>query len=103
LEHTEPRLKKLGILKLEDLYKYHVENLVYDCLNDHAPQLMNTLFKKRSETRTTQTRGDLDKANNVQYIKGKVSSMKCSSPYRGVEVWNELPAEIQAILKRSKF
>jgi hypothetical protein len=29
--------------------------------------------------------------------------MKRSFPYRGAEVWNELPAEIQAILKRSKF
>jgi hypothetical protein len=40
MKYTEPWLKKLGILKLEDLYKYH------DCLNDHAPQLVKTLFKK---------------------------------------------------------
>jgi len=103
MEHTEPRLKKLKILKLVDLYKYHVGNLVYDCLNDHAPQLMNTLFTKRSKTRTTQTRGEQDKPNNVQFIKGKVSSMKRSFPCRGAEVWNDLPVEIQAILKKSKF
>ena len=103
MEHTEPRLTKLKILKLVDLYKYHVGNLVYDCLNDHAPQLMNTLFTKRSKTRTTQTRGEQDKPNNVQFIKGKVSSMKRSFPCRGAEVWNDLPVEIQAILKKSKF
>jgi hypothetical protein len=103
MEHTEPRLKKLETLKLEDLYKYHVGNLVYDCLNGHAPQLMNTLFTKKSKTCTTQTRGEQDKPKNVQFIKGKVSSLKRSFPCREAEVWNELPVEIQAILKKSKL
>jgi hypothetical protein len=76
--------------------------MVYDCLNGHALQLMNTLFTKRSKNCTTQTRGEEDKSNNVQG-KGKVSSMKRSFPCRGAEVRNELPAEIQEILKKSKL
>jgi hypothetical protein len=64
---------------------------------------MNTLFSKRSETCTTQTRGVSNKANNVESVKGKVSSMKRSFPCRRAEVWNKLPVEIHAIWKKSKL
>ena len=38
MDHSEPRLKKLGILKLEDLYKMHPICLTYDCLNGEVPE-----------------------------------------------------------------
>ena len=42
--HCEPRQKKLGLLKLEDLYKLQVNCLTYDCLTGNAPEQFNTTF-----------------------------------------------------------
>jgi hypothetical protein len=60
MEHTEPRLKKLGILKLEDLYRYHVRNLVYDCLNDHAPSEKFEIFRVDIENQSRSRKPSLN-------------------------------------------
>jgi exonuclease III len=103
MEHTEPRQKCQKILKLEDLYKYFIGNLVFDSLKGDAPLLMQSLFKKKSETSTTQTRGETAKGNDIHPIKGKFSAKKRSFSCRGPEIWNELPAEIQNLDKKTMF
>jgi hypothetical protein len=103
MEHTEPKQKCHKILKLEDLYKYFIGNLVFDSLRGDAPLLMQSFFKKKRETRTMQTRGETAKENDIHPKKGKFSTKKKSFSYRGPEIWNELPAEIQNLDKKTLF
>jgi exonuclease III len=100
-EHTEPRQKALGILKLEHLYKVQVSLLVRDSLLGSAPTLFEHMFTRRSES--VSTRHSQEKKGDVFLIKGKSRSTRQSFPVRGSEIWNELPTELHDILTKSKF
>ena len=43
--HTEPRMKKLGILKIEDVYKHQCLTLVHDALNENCPEVIKGLVE----------------------------------------------------------
>jgi hypothetical protein len=100
-DHTEPRLRALGILKIEHLYKVQVSTLVHDSRLGIAPALLNNMFIRRADT--VSTRHTQGKAEDVLVIKGKTGSAKRSFPVRGSEIWNELPNELQTTEKKSKF
>ena len=54
--HCEPRQKKLGLLKLEDIYKLQVNCFTYDCLNSDAPDHFNRLFMRKRNCGSSSTR-----------------------------------------------
>ena len=98
MDHSEPHLKSLGILKLDDLYKLHTACLVYDCLNGDAPAQLQGLFSYIADGSHTSTRSQTNKpldikATNLTNIPGPVlgSSFTC----RGPEIWNDLPDTFQ--------
>ena len=52
--HTEPRMKQMGILKLDDLYKQQNLSCVYDCLHKNAPvEIMNLVTREGNENGPT--------------------------------------------------
>jgi hypothetical protein len=98
LDHNEPRLKDLGILKLNDLYKLHTACLVYDCLIGDAPAHMQGLFSYIADGARTSTRSQTNKpldikATNPVIKPGPVlsSNFMCKGP----ELWNNLPESLQ--------
>lgn len=54
--HTSPIFKQLGILKLEDLFKYKVSSLMWDFDHDNLPPVLNSLFKRTRNIHSHQTR-----------------------------------------------
>jgi hypothetical protein len=99
MDHSEPRLKNLGILKLDDLYKLHTACMVYDCLNGDAPAQLQGLFSYLADGTRTSTRSQTNKPLDIKTTKaskkpGPVlgSSFICKGP----EVWNNLPESFQA-------
>jgi hypothetical protein len=69
MDHSEPRLKSLGILKLNDLYKLHTACLVYDCLNGDAPAQLQGLFSYTAGGSRASTRSQTSKPLDIKATK----------------------------------
>ena len=99
--HTEPRMKKLGLLKLDDLYTHQCTVLMYDIQNNLAPLSLGNLLPRENEQSHHNLRSHVSDPNHVRtpIAKSKVSanSFYCKGP----QLWNSLPQEIQNI--RSKY
>ena len=100
--HTEPRMKKLGLLKFEDLYKQQCLSLVHDCVNEKAPAEVTKLIPQGSQTRpslrsSTHNRKDI----KVPLMKSRAASnsFRCNGP----DFWNKLPDVLKNITKRNSF
>jgi hypothetical protein len=96
--NSEPRLKKLGILKINDLYKMQVALLTYDCLTKAVPVNLQDIFSYRGGTGGITTRSQTGKPLDIKTnanVKKAGPVLKASLPFKGPEIWNELPESIQ--------
>jgi hypothetical protein len=99
MDHSEPRLKGLGILKLNDLYKLHIACLVYDYLNGDAPAQLQGLFSYSADRARTSTRSQTNKPLDIKTtIPTKKPGLVLSSSFicKGPELWNNLSELLQA-------
>ena len=103
LDHSEPRQKTLGILKLDDLYKLQICATVFDCLTGSAPPHFCEIFKIIGQDKGPSTRMQIEKPLNIatlNVIKNPGPVLSSSLLIQGPTLWNQLPNEIQA--SRSK-
>jgi hypothetical protein len=101
MDHSEPCLKGLGILKVElvDIYKLHIACLVYDCLNGDAPAQLQELFSYTADGARTSTRSQTNKPLDIKTtkpIKKLGPVIGSSSIWKGPELWNNLLESLQA-------
>ena len=105
-DHSEPRFKGLGILKLEDLYKLHTNCLTFDCMNETAPIRMQNLFSYRAEEQGTSTRSQADKPFDIKLNRSSAKTgpvLKSSFAYKAPEAWNSLPDSIQTSTRKQEL
>jgi hypothetical protein len=104
MAHSEPRLKKLAILRLDDLYKKQVALLTYGCLTKSAPANLQDLFTYRGGTGGITTRSQTGKPLDIKTnadVKKASPVVKASLAFKGPEIWNGLPESIQS--RKSKL
>ena len=87
---SRPLIAELGWQTIEELIGNESKTMVFKALNDLAPQYLCNLFTKNSacssrNLRNTETDLRLPKKNSA-------NGQKCFS-FRGVKLWNSLPAE----------
>ena len=68
MDHSEPRLKKMGVLRLSDLYKMQVNCLTYDCVKGPCPTFFNSLFRPKSSTSNASTRSQSTKPLDIELV-----------------------------------
>ena len=104
--HCEPRQKKLGLLKLDDLYKLQVNCLTYDCLKGDAPDQFKSLFIRIKDCGSSQTRSH---SANPYDIKLRLPAgnpgpvAKCSFSHVAPNFWNSLPNDLKNCLTKIEF
>jgi hypothetical protein len=76
---------------------------MFDCIKGNAPENIKKFLRKTSNTSGHNTRSATNKPENIFRKIAKGSAAKRSFRARGPECWNELPAELQDIEKKSKF
>jgi hypothetical protein len=103
LTHTEPRMKALGILKLEDLHKQQSNMLVYDCLSDFAPKEIGNFFHVKTETNDYTLRTNTQNPQDIVEIKFKTKQGKNSLRAKAPNLWNNLTNEIREQKNRTTF
>jgi hypothetical protein len=79
MDHSEPHLKGLGILKLDDPYKLHTSCLVYHCLNGDVSAQLQGLFSYIADGTRISTKSQTNKPLDIKVAK----SNKISGPVLG--------------------
>ena len=101
--HTEPRMKKLGILKFDDLYKQQCLSLVHDCLNQKAPTEIQKLVKLENSQTGPSLRNQATDKHKLNIPLRKTRAGSSSFRAKGPTFWNILPNELKNITKRNSF
>ena len=100
--HTEPRMKKLGLLKFEDLHKLGNVLLVHDCFYGNAPiniRNLITIAQNSDHNLRNQASNPLDlKIPNFKSRAGSHSFRQIGS-----KSWNTVSSEFRAISQKGRF
>ena len=101
--HTEPRMKKLGMLKLGELYEQQCATLLHDVTYNRAPKPIKTLLTFNREVTSHSLRNHQNDPHNIRVplAKNKVSSNSFCS--KGPLIWNRLPKDLKDIERKSIF
>ena len=101
--HTEPRMKKIGILKLEDLYKQQCLVNVHDCVQMNAPNPIRKLVKLECNSNRFNLRSNTQNPLNITIpiTKSRIASQSFS--YKGPVFWNLLSSELKGVTRKMSF
>ena len=96
-------MKKLGILKLENLYEQQCMTLIHDTIYNRAPSPMKDLLSLGSDRTTHNLRSHQSDPLSLRLpvTRSKVGSN--SFCIKGASIWNKLPNELKTIESRSSF
>ena len=103
LSHTEPRMKNLKILKLEDQHKFQCMSLTYDMLKGYCPDVYNLVQFQNSLTGAHELRSSQNRPGDLRLPSFNPNQNKRTFPYFGPYMWNSLPQNLQAAESRRLF
>ena len=95
-------MKKMGLLKFEDLYSLQSNLLTYDCFHGNAPKNITNLVTKTLNPNLNlrnQTNNPLDL--KIPNMKSRAGSHSFS--FKGPSLWNEVSGELRATNHKEKF
>ena len=100
--HTEPRMKKLGLLKFDDLYNIQSTLLVHDCYYGRAPLNIRSSINdvaNANHTLRTQVSKPLDL--KIPLFKSRAGTSSFS--FQGHSLWNKVLSENRGIDQKGIF
>ena len=98
LAHTEPLYKMLRILKISDLFKFHVLVYMLKTVKCNYDNLL-ALLQFQAQIHNHNTRN----ASLFRLPNFKKSTSRFSLQYRGPELWNNLPCSLRKMTNINKF
>ena len=101
LSHSEPRMRNLGILAMQDQYRYQCAGMIFDMLHGHAPDVYN-FTQEQSRNCPQNTRSTSSKPKNLRLGTFSSKNFKSFSSF-APEIWNSLSSEIQKSTSKSIF
>ena len=101
--HTEPRMKKLGLFKLEDLYSQQCATLIHDALHHRAPKPVRDLLSLNREASNFNLRSHQSDPYHVRAMTARSKIGSNSFSCKGTNFWNSIPIEIQKIESKYSF
>ena len=99
--HTEPRMKKLGLLKFNDLYEQQCLTLTHDCFYGRAPISIRNFFGQTSSEHNL--RGVTQTPLNLKIPNYKTRAASNSFSYKGPVLWNNTSLELRKIEQKLQF
>ena len=103
LAHTEPRMKKMGLLNFDDLYRQQCILLCHDCIMKRAPQQITNLLVLEQTTNLYSTRSQVTNPLNLKIPNPKSRAGSQSFRVKGPTIWNVTPNEIKGVDRREIF
>ena len=103
MSHTEPRMKKFGLLKLEQLYEHQCSTLMHDIINKRAPKAMENLINLEREATPHSLRNHQSDPHHLRPPLTRTKTGTNSLSSKGPHIWNLLPNELRSITSKSIF
>ena len=92
-EHSSPLFKKLNIIKLSDLIKYHISIFMFKFHNRLLPSVFNSYFTSVENIHSYNTRAT---AKKCYYLpKARTNYGLFSVRYQGPKIWNMIEQQIK--------
>ena len=101
--HTEPRMKQMGILKLDELYSQQCSTLVHDIIKKRAPSALSKLAILESESNVRNLRSHSADPLLVRVPPEKCKTTTNSFCCKGAQLWNSIPQELRRINEKHIF
>ena len=86
--HISPAYSKLGILKLDNLYKSEIANIMLNHSNNTLPKPLQSLFIHSTDVHSHFTRSNSNL--NFYFPSFKTSRLQQSFKYQGLNTWNKI-------------
>ena len=103
VSHTEPRMKKLGLLKLEELYEQQCSTITHDIMNNRAPQAIRNLIKIDKEAPPHNLRNHQSDPHHIRPPRTRTKTGANSFSSKGPQIWNLLPNDLKSVNSKSIF
>ena len=100
--HTEPRMKKLSLLKFDDLYQLQSNLLMHDCFYNNAPANIRNLTQVSRDTGHN-LRNQAQRPHDLQVPCYKTKAGSTSFSFKGPTLWNKLPEEVRSDNQKQRF
>ena len=100
--HTEPRMKKFGLLKFDDLYETQCMLLIHDCIYSNAPLSIKnclSLIGGSEHNLRSEAAKPLDLKTPLLKSRAGTNSFSAKAPC----FWNHTPTEVRAIERKTTF
>ena len=94
LAHTEPRMKYLGILKLEDQNCFQSLTMIYNMLKGNGPDVFS-LRQDRAHSSSLSLRSNTNRPNDLKLPAYHSNQFKRAFLTSTIEQWNKLPDDLQ--------
>ena len=96
LAHTEPRMKSLNILKLEDQRDLQCLGLLYNMLKGHSPDLFDLVCNQNVNNAQHSLRSGSDRPDDLRLPPFKAHLNRASFLSHTPHLWNTLPTTLQS-------
>ena len=103
MDHTEPRMKKIGLLRFDDLYRQQCLVLIHDSIYKKAPETIQQLIQLDHDSSRYMLRNQVNNPLNLKIPNLKTRVGSHSYCVKGPSFWNEIPNELKKIEKREIF
>ena len=103
LDHTEPRMKQLNALKINDQHYLQCLSLIFDMLKGHSPDIYGLKQEQNMNISQHGLRSATDKPGNLRLPSFNALQVKTSFLSSIPNLWNALPADIQNAATRKQF
>ena len=103
LAHTEPRMKKLEILKVNDQHQFQCLSLMYNMIKGVSPDVFNFKQNLNTNLRDRVLRSSVSQPNDVRLPGCSSMYNKISFPSLGPVLWNETSEELKGIDSSKRF
>ena len=101
--HTEPKLKKHGLLKFDDLYEQQCLTLAHDCVHGNAPSQIKQMTQKEHDGNRFNLRTHTQNPLNLKVPVSKSRVSSGSFAIKGPAFWNNINNELKQIPKKNVF
>ena len=101
--HTEPRMKQMGIPRLNELYSQQCAMLVHDMIKNRAPSALNNFVSLETESNARNLRSHSADPLLVRIPPEKCKIITNSFCVKGAQVWNVIPQELRKVNEKHIF
>lgn len=103
MAHTEPRMKSLGLLKIEDQHLLQNAALAHDIINKHGPTNLQDSFDLYTDSHDYSLRSVTDNPLGLRETLSNTRQIKHGFSSLGPRIWNSIPENIRQIKNRKSF